>query len=269
MQLTTDQTGRQVEAPKNPQRIISLVPSQTELLHYLGLGDRVVGITKFCVHPEDWYKEKTRIGGTKILKYKQIEELQPDLIIANKEENTREDIEKLAQLYPVWVSDVQSLPDAVQMIDKVGQLTQTELRAKELMQQIEIGFKELAALTSELGEPRRVLYLIWRKPYMAAGTHTFINSMLQACGFINVVKEPRYPELKESDIVRMAPEYVLFSSEPFPFREHHMENIKRILPHSHVQLVDGEPFSWYGNRLTESPAYFRKLLEILASQASV
>ena len=263
MHLVTDQTGRQVEVPENPQRIISLVPSQTELLHSLGLGDRVVGLTKFCVHPEEWHQKKQRVGGTKIIKHKVIDELAPDLIIANKEENTREDIERLAHNYPVWVSDVYTLNDALKMIEQVGQLTQTNLKASELMTTIKRAFDELQLKVEKITEPKRALYLIWRKPYMAAGKQTFVDDMLQKCGFINVVSDARYPELKEADIIRMAPELVLFSSEPFPFREDHMEALQKILPHSKLQLVDGEPFSWYGNRLAGSPAYFIKLLDII------
>lgn len=263
MHLVTDQTGRQVEVPENPQRIISLVPSQTELLHFLGLGDRVVGLTKFCIHPEEWHKEKQRVGGTKIIKHKVIDELTPDLIIANKEENNREDIERLAQNHPVWVSDVSTLSDALKMIEQVGQLTQTSLKANELTTTIKGAFDELQMEVEKITEPKRVLYLIWRKPYIASGKQTFVDDMLQKCGFINVVNDSRYPELKEADIIRMAPELVFFSSEPFPFKEHHMEAVQKILPHSKLQLVDGEPFSWYGNRLAHSPAYFIKLLDII------
>lgn len=265
MHLVTDQTGRQVEVPLEPKRIISLVPSQTELLHHLGLGERVVGITKFCIHPEEWFKAKTRVGGTKILKHKVIEDLSPDLIIANKEENTREDIERLAQNFPVWVSDVNTLPDATKMIEQVGILTQSTLRSGELITRIKQEFELLEETVLKQTDHKRVLYLIWRKPFMASGKQTFVDDMLQRCGLINVVNEARYPELKDADVIRLAPELVFFSSEPFPFKEHHMEAVQKILPHSKLQLVDGEPFSWYGSRLAESPAYFRKLLDIIYS----
>jgi ABC-type Fe3+-hydroxamate transport system substrate-binding protein len=164
MLRTTDQTGRTVEISEFPERIISLVPSQTELLHYLGLGDRVVGITKFCIHPGDWHKTKTRIGGTKILKHGVIDDLQPDLIIANKEENTREDVELLSSKYPVWVSDVNDLNSALQMIKQVGLITNTKTKSLELAQNIEEQFNTLLPST-EL----RTVYLIWRKPFMAVG----------------------------------------------------------------------------------------------------
>src|ERR1700741_3198050 len=106
-----DQTGRKISIPQIPQRIISLVPSQTELLFDLGLDKEVVGITKFCVHPPEWFQTKTRVGGTKQLKIDLIKQLQPDLIIANKEENVKEQIEELEKHFPVWISDVNNLED--------------------------------------------------------------------------------------------------------------------------------------------------------------
>ena len=260
MQRVTDQTGRTVEIPDFPQRIISLVPSQTELLHDLGLGERVVGITKFCVHPEEWYKGKTRVGGTKILKHSIIDELKPDLIIANKEENTREDVELLSQKYPVWVSVVNTLPDALDMIKSVGLLTGTKMMADEIAMRISEAFTTLNQQTNH-----RIIYLIWRKPYMAAGHDTFINDMLNRCGFENVVTTDRYPELTEADLIHLDPDVILFSSEPYPFKEHHMDQLKKLLPHTRMQLVNGEPFSWYGSRLLQSVGYFKKLIEILSS----
>ncbi len=258
MITTTDQTGRIVSVPQNPRRIISLVPSQTELLSYLDLNDRVVGITKFCSRPDNWRKQKALVGGTKILKYGVIENLQPDLIIANKEENTQADILRLSENYPVWVSDVNTLDDALDMIVRVGELTQANFRAKDLAQKIRASFAQMST-----SAPKSTLYLIWRKPYMAAGKQTFIDDMLGRCGFENVLTESRYPELKQSDIKRLNPDLVLFSSEPYPFKEHHLQFMHKLLPYAKLQLVDGEPFSWYGSRLLNSVPYFTKLLEVI------
>ena len=127
-----DMTGRRIHLPPIPQRIISLVPSQTELLYDLGLQDRVVGITKFCVHPNIWFRTKTRVGGTKQLHPKIINDLHPDLIIANKEENDKEQIEALSQKYPVWISDIKSLQDALCMIESIGQITATASAAQQI-----------------------------------------------------------------------------------------------------------------------------------------
>ncbi len=256
----TDQTGRSIVVPDFPMRIISLVPSQTELLYFLNLQDRVVGITKFCIHPKSWHEEKTRVGGTKILKHGVIAELKPDLIIANKEENTREDIEKLSQICPVWVSNVNSLTDALTMIKEIGKLTQATNLSLELVARIESNFSAI-----EKNDGKRILYLIWRKPFMAVGKGTFVDDMLTRCGFVNVITDSRYPELTESDIVKLNPEVIFFSSEPYPFKEHHMQRLQQLLPYTKMQLVDGEPFSWYGSRLLTSVPYFNKLIQIIQS----
>lgn len=264
MPLATDQIGRQIEVPEYPERIVSLVPSQTELLSYFALDERVVGITKFCIHPKQWHKSKVRVGGTKILKFTVIDELKPDLILANKEENTRESIEKLGAEYPVWVSNVNSFEDALDMIQGVGEITNSEIKALQLKAELSSSFDDLENYVSKNGQAKRVLYLIWQKPYMAVGKQTFINDMLEKCGFTNVITDTRYPELKLSDIIRLAPDLVLFSSEPYPFKEHHMDGIRKLLPHAQLQLVDGETFSWYGNRLLNSVPYFKKLIETIS-----
>jgi ABC-type Fe3+-hydroxamate transport system substrate-binding protein len=258
MQKVIDQTGREVEIPDFPQRIISLVPSQTELLFDLGLGDRVVGITKFCVHPNEWFKTKTRVGGTKIIRHGVIDALQPDLIIGNKEENTEDDIARLSKNYPVWVSDVRTLDSAMEMIFAIGQLTQTGPLAAGINTEIRDRFTQLLP-----AKTYRTLYLIWRKPFMAVGKNTFVDDMLMRCGLINCLETERYPELQPNDIRDLNPEVVLLSSEPYPYKEQHIAEIKRLLPEANVQLVDGEPFSWYGSRVLNSVSYFNKLLSLL------
>ncbi|MEL7426075.1 MAG: helical backbone metal receptor [Bacteroidota bacterium] len=256
MKTFVDQIERAVVLPHfPPRRIVSLVPSQTELLADLGLEEQVIGITKFCVHPAAWRKEKQLIGGTKKLHLDRIRALQPDLIIANQEENDREQVLELAREFPVWVSKVTDLPTAKEMIVAVGELTDTSLRAREINQQLEASFSALAQFT-----PLRALYLIWRKPYMASGGDTFIHSMLLASGFTNVLADQdRYPSLTEEKIRALAPELILLSSEPFPFRERHLAELSALCPNAAVRLVDGEMFSWYGSRLLRSAAYFRNL----------
>lgn len=254
----TDQIGRTVRIPKTPQRIISLVPSQTELLFDLGLDERVVGITKFCVHPENWFRTRIRVGGTKQLHFDIFEQLKPDLIIANKEENNREDVERLESEFPVWVSDVNDLDSALEMIRKVAEITDAD--STELIDVIESNFSELKPTSAAL----KTVYLIWKNPYMAAGTDTFINDMLQRCGFENVAGSTRYPELMEEKLVEIKPELVLLSSEPFPFGETHIRDLQELLPNAKIMLVDGELFSWYGSRMRLAPAYFSELLASIA-----
>jgi len=254
----TDQLGHEVFlAAGKAQRIISLVPSQTELLHALGLDNEVVGITKFCVHPQEWLRSKNRVGGTKDFKTEVIRTLKPDLILANKEENTKELILSLQNEHPVWTSDIQQLEDALQMIESVGILTGKELPATQLISECRKNFNDLRR---PLYPKQRVLYLIWRKPWMCVGNDTFIHDMLQHCGFTNACQLNRYPELSLKQIVELAPEQLLLSSEPYPFKEEHMRELASILPDCRIRLVDGEYFSWYGSRLKDAPAYFASLI---------
>jgi len=249
----TDQLGRTITLNHSPGRIISLVPSQTELLYDLGAD--VVGITKFCVHPAAWFREKPRIGGTKDIHPGKIAALQPDLIIANKEENDRDQVEALAAQYPVWISDVCNLADALAMIRSVGDLVGRSAKAQSLAADIEKAFNDLQPAARSL----RAAYFIWRNPWMTAGGDTFIHDMLQRCGFINMFSsQSRYPTVDPDTLTDC--DLVLLSSEPYPFRDKHLFEIQTLLPNAIVRRVDGELFSWYGSRLLQAPAYFRRLL---------
>ena len=255
----TDQMQRPVHLAGPPRRIVSLVPSQTELLHALGLEEEVVGITKFCVHPPEWFREKIRVGGTKDAKLDKIHALQPDLIIGNQEENEQEQIQALAAQYPVWMSAVYTLADALEMIRQVGRLTGREMPAAQLAAEIGNRFRALKAQLA--GQPPiRTAYLIWRQPYMAAAGRTFINSMMQWAGFENVfARRQRYPEISLEELADLRPEAILLSSEPYPFKDKHLEEFRQACPHSALQLADGELFSWYGSRLLRSADYFLEL----------
>ncbi len=255
--LITDMLGRALTVPETPQRIVSLVPSQTELLCDLGLETEVVGITKFCIHPERWFREKARIGGTKDVKPERVAALQPDLILANKEENVREQIETLSGIAPVWVSDIQTLEDALEMIRQVGALTGKPAKGAEISGNIAAGFASLR----KAQKPQRVAYAIWRNPWMWAGGDTFIDEMLRCGGWENVLAEKaRYPEISPEEIAALKPDHILLSSEPYPFGEKHLSEVQAAVPGANVVLVDGELFSWYGSRLLQSPAYFQELI---------
>src|SRR6185312_15424613 len=195
----TDQIGHTIEIDSPPHRIISLVPSQTELLSYFGLTEEVVGITKFCIHPDEWFRTKTRVGGTKNVDFNKIEQLKPDLIICNKEENRESDVKALMEKYPVWTSDIHNLEDALSMINSLGEITLKDSESEQLTAQIKRNFEELRHYKKEA---LKVLYLIWKEPYMAAGKDTFIDYMLTQCGFTNVCKpsEDRYPQLTAEQI---------------------------------------------------------------------
>jgi ABC-type Fe3+-hydroxamate transport system substrate-binding protein len=261
MRSVIDQMHRAVSVAEHPQRIISLVPSQTELLHDLGLGERVVGITKFCVHPETWFHSKHRVGGTKKVDMQRVRALKPDLIIGNKEENERADIEALEKEFPVWMSDVRDLLGALDMIARIGELTSTQERASEIITGIEAAF----ATIKPMAPPLRAAYFIWRDPFMLAGHDTFVNDMIQRCGLINVSDgDARYPEIAPQELAALDPDVLLLSSEPYPFQEKHLAELNMICPGTPVRLVDGEMFSWYGSRLLKAPAYMNGLLEGLS-----
>lgn len=252
-----------------PQRIISVVPSQTELLFDLGLDDQLVGITKFCIHPADKVRNKTIVGGTKTLHLDQIHALQPDLIIANKEENTREQIEALQRQYTVHVTDMATLPDALEMIREVGTLVGKEPRAEELAKRIEQSFHFTPLAPTPLSPIPTVAYFIWRKPYMVAGNDTFIHAMIEAAGFRNAfAQRTRYPEITPADLQAAQPDLIFLSSEPYPFGEKHVTEFQSICPSARVLIVDGEMFSWYGSRLLLAGDYFANLRNEIARQPS-
>ena len=236
-------------------RIASLVPSLTELLHDLGLEEEVIGITKFCVHPEKWHRNKPRIGGTKNIKIPAIHSLHPDLIIANKEENVKEQVEELAGKYDVFVTDVKNLTDAINMIKDIGRLVGKTQEALQMANKIEIKFKKLQNLASVTR--KKAAYLIWKDPFMAVGNHTFINDMMKYCGLENIFSSwERYPKKTPEDL-RIDCELILLSSEPYPFKEKHLKELGLQLPGVKIILVDGEMFSWYGSRLLKASDYFK------------
>lgn len=306
----TDQTGYEFELKQKPVNIVSLVPSQTELLYDLGLDQEVTGITKFCIHPPHWKNTKTIVGGTKKIRMEKIVSLHPDLIIANKEENTKEEIEYLRQHYPVYTSDINKLEDALKMISDVGIIVDKKEEANSMIEEIRKSFgllnfpdvpgeisdgmkesvntfertRNQSFNNSDSGKhhqhdstklfkkPLRVAYLIWRNPYMAAGSNTFIHSMIQACGWKNALENfPRYPEVHlkpdsginyNQDLPDLSnADIILLSSEPYPFAQKHIDEMQSSLPGKIILLVDGEMFSWYGSRLIKSATYFSELNE--------
>ncbi|WP_019947687.1 helical backbone metal receptor [Hymenobacter aerophilus] len=255
----TDQMGRRVAVPFPPRRIVSLVPSQTELLFDLGLGEQVVGLTKFCVHPAGARQSATVIGGTKNFDFDKIEALQPDLIIGNKEENYQEGIEQLAARHPVWMSDITTLTESLDMIRRVGLLTGRKEAGDALAADIAASFAALAPPAAEL---LPAAYFIWRKPYMVAAGGTFIDEMLARAGFRNVFGNlGRYPEISPEQLRAAAPRQILLSSEPYPFAEKHVAEFQQLCPDARIRIVDGELFSWYGSRLRLTAAYLQSLID--------
>lgn len=247
---------------KKQQRIISLVPSITELLYDLDLGEQVVGITKFCVHPEEWFRSKIRIGGTKQIHLEKIKSLHPTLVIASKEENIKEQVESLAHFAEILVTDVVDYASALEMIASVGNATGTLDKAKTIIDQIEAAFQQLNAFLQKQQFPSLpCTYLIWKDPYMVAGGDTFIHSMLQKLNCQNTYGyQLRYPSIDFQDPEWQAAKIVFLSSEPYPFKEKHIHELSQMFPEKKFVLADGEMFSWYGSRMKQAPAYFSNLM---------
>lgn len=255
MNTWVDMTGRVLLLPRNISRIVSLVPSQTELLYDLGLQNRMVGKTVFCIHPKETHSTIDKVGGTKKVRFDKIDELKPDLIICNKEENTPEIVETLAAKYPVWVSDIKDLNDSLRMIESLGNILEVKSESQLLIELIKDSFKK-----GKIYKRHRTAYLIWRNPYMTVGNDTFIHDMLLKAGFDNVFGDlNRYPEIDAETLAEFKPEVILLSSEPYPFNDKHIDEIRSIVPSAKILLVDGEMFSWYGSRLLNSQPYFNEL----------
>lgn len=267
----TDQLGTLHSFESTPKRIVSLVPSQTELLYDLGLEVSIVGITKFCVHPFHFKATKSIVGGTKNVNFDKIKALQPDIIIANKEENTKEMVEQLNTICPVWVTDIITINDNLQMISDFGKLFNKRTEAQKWSDKINFAYqdfqnfiKDTRGIAEQSGAKatQKVAYFIWANPYMVAGKNTFINELLKLNKFENIYenKEERYPEIIIQKIrIQGDPDIVLLSSEPFPFKDEHAFEIGRFTHHAKTVFVDGEMFSWYGTRILKAFDYFKKL----------
>ncbi|RYY66748.1 MAG: cobalamin-binding protein [Chitinophagaceae bacterium] len=247
-------------------RIISIVPSQTELLFDLGLEDRIVGITKFCVHPYHLKSTKKIIGGTKKVHLEKIRLLQPDIIIANKEENTEEIVEALREIAPVWTSNIITIQDSLDMITEFGKLFSVRTQAQQWVNKITYALEDFKVFM-EGKEMQKAAYFIWKDPYMVAGGDNFINEMLKLNHFTNIYEaRGRYPEVIIQKMkIQGDPDVVLLSSEPYPFKEEDAFELGRFTHHAKTVFVDGEMFSWYGSRMVKAFAYFKQLHERLGS----
>ncbi|MEL7535550.1 MAG: helical backbone metal receptor [Pseudomonadota bacterium] len=251
-----DQTGYRASYVERPERIVSLVPSQTELLFNLGLADRLVACTRYCLHPAEARERLTVIGGTKRLDVAAVIALAPDLVIGNKEENDKETIEALRAASPTWLSDIADMPTALAMIESIGELCGAQHAATDLAARIS---ERWASLPD--GGGRSVAYLIWRKPFMAVGTDTFIDDVLVRLNWRNVFADrSRYPQTSAEELAKLAPDLTLLSSEPYPFTATHVAELEEAVGVGRTVLVDGEMFSWYGSRLLTAPDYFDALM---------
>ena len=235
-------------------KIISLVPSITETLFDFGLTSAtVIARTKFCIHPADLVKNVAVIGGTKNLNIEKIRSLKPDLIIANKEENEKLQVEDLMKDFKVWVTDIETLEDNQHFISALGRLLNKEKLALDFNQKINSIFTEI-----EILNPKKAAYLIWKNPYMTIGGDTFINEILTKLGFENIFKNrKRYPEIS-MDELQMS-DVIFLSTEPFPFQQKHIDEVRKEFPAKEIRLVDGEAFSWFGSHLMKVEHYLKAL----------
>ena len=234
--------------------IISLVPSITETLFDFGLTDHeVIGRTKFCIHPKELVKNVEIIGGTKNLNISKIKSLSPDLIIANKEENDKAQVEELMKDFKVWVTDIETLEDNQNFLTKLGILLNKEEIAHNFNQIINSIFN-----LKKTTDPIKVAYLIWKNPYMTVGSDTFIHEIMEKLGFENLFKnEKRYPEISLDQMQEAG--FIFLSTEPFPFQQKHVEELQNELPGKKIIVVDGEAFSWYGTHLAKCSEYLQTL----------
>ena len=252
--IIKDHLHRKLTISKSPKRVISLVPSLTELMVDLGLENKLVGITRFCVHPINLKKTKTIIGGTKKINLEKIIALKPDFILANKEENTKEIVNQLTTIAPTFVTDLNTIESVLTLINQLGLLFNCSKNATELITTITTKQAEFLEII-KLNSVKKVAYLIWENPIMVAGKNTFINALLKQNKFQNIFENfNRYPEIKITDLQQA--DYILLSSEPYPFTKKHKTFYEK-QTNAKVILVDGEYFSWCGSRLVKAFDYFR------------
>lgn len=253
-----DQLSRELTIEKTPIRIISLVPSLTELLVDLGLENQLVGITKFCIYPKHILKTKTIVGGTKQINNTKIEALKPDFILVNKEENTKEIVEQLKDIAPIFVSNTDTINDTLDLIERLGVILNCKQKATTICKEIKVKKDDFKGFIKN--KPiKKAAYFIWANPYMVVGGNNFINEMLTLNNFKNVYEnQSRYPEIDLKEIKET--DYILLSSEPYPFQEKHKKIFKEFTK-AKIILVNGEFFSWYGSRLIKAFDYFKKFME--------
>jgi ABC-type Fe3+-hydroxamate transport system substrate-binding protein len=259
MAARVDASGVAVDLRRPPRRLVSLVPSITETLCALGLADVLVGITVYCVEPREAVRAKTRIGGEKNPDLEKIRGLEPDLVIANVEENLRDHVETLRSWsIPVWVTYPRTVAEGIQLIADLGWMTGTDARASELVRQIEPLYERVVRTTARRA-PVAVFYPIWRGPYMTINRDTYIHDMLRVCGGRNVFADraERYPTVTLDEVAAERPAVILLPDEPFRFRRAHVADFAPFagvpaVRDERIHLVDGKPFSWHGPRIADA-----------------
>ena len=265
-----DATGAAVVLPAPPRRIVSLIPSVTEILFVLGAGSSVAGCTVYCTEPPEGVATKTRVGGPKNPKLDVIRELGADLVVANVEENVREHVETLRRWgIPVYVTYPRSVAAGIRLVSDLGAVVSLPERGREMAAALEAALDDVRR--ARAGKPaRRVFYAIWRGPWMTINRDTYTHDMLVLCGADNVFGQSatRYPEVTLPDVARAAPEVILLPDEPYRFRRAHLAGFDACpdipaVRDRRVHLVDGKLATWYGPRIAEA---FRVLPRLIAGE---
>lgn len=266
--------SRGVNALANgPERIVSLVPSWTEALFELGLGSRVVGVTEYCVHPARDLAHVPSVGGTKNPDLDRIAGLRPDLIIANREENKRQDVERLrARGIEVWVTDARTVAAGARELRELARLGATDAAVRAVVDPVVRAVESATESRSSRTDRTRVFCPIWKNPWMAVGGDTYANDLLALCGGDNVFADfedrsgRRYPIVGEADIEAAAPEVILLPDEPYTFGPRDVDELRALaVPaarSARIHMIDGTWVSWYGPRIKRA---IEALLPLLAS----
>ena len=263
----TDAFGKPFELAEPARRIISLIPSITEIFFSLGVGDRVVGVTKFCTQPPDGVKSKPKVGGQKNPRLDAIIDLKPDLVVANVEENRKEDVEAMwATGLKVLVTYPRTVREGIQLIRDLGLLAGRSDCAETIAVRCETALAEVER--GAAGRARvRVFCPIWRKPYMTINGDTFVDDMLRTCGGENIFRDrpQRYPTVTLEEMAALRPDLVLLPDEPYPFGEKHLTDFQGFpevpaVRTGRLRLVDGKVLCWYGPRIAGSLRTLGKIL---------
>jgi ABC-type Fe3+-hydroxamate transport system substrate-binding protein len=266
----TDAVGRQVSLERPPRRIVSLVPSITETLFAFGLEKKIAGVTKYCVEPKAGVKGLPKVGGTKDVATDMVKKLKPDLIIANVEENEKDDIEALeAAGLTIFVTYPRTIAAATAMMRTLADITDCEKVASPQIAAVDAAAALIRARNRE--RPTRTVFCpIWRKPWMTMNADTYMHDFLLTCGLHNVYAEAneRYPEVTLEDTAKRKPDAVILPDEPFPFTKKHVREITASIPKmpaDRIYLVDGKDVCWYGSRIADA---LRRMQETLWGDSS-
>lgn len=259
MTVLLDASGTALAGAAPPRRIVSLIPSTTELLCAMGLAEALVGVTVYCVEPRDVVRTKTRVGGEKNPDLERIRALAPDLVIANIEENSRHHVEVLREWgIPVWVTYPRTVADSLRMIRELGEVTGARQRAAALLAEIEPLYAQVRANTSRRA-PAAVFYAIWRDPYMTINGDTYISDVLAVCGARNVFANhaDRYPTVTLDEVAARRPDVIVLPDEPFRFRRAHIKDFEPYVDvpavrHRRIHLLEGKAFAWHGPRIMDA-----------------